>query len=147
MKCQPTRHRDLSLGPLCAVGLIGLCLSMGLVPEAGAVQLAAGRAAPLAAESPRATTKPAALPGPGNDGRTLELVHGTVVSVDVPRTTLVLAGQAVHWHPTQLKVFHAVTGEIGHVTQLRRGMSVRFALEPGAAPERRIVLLYLEAQP
>lgn len=137
---KPSKH-------LARVGL-SLCMVMGTTTGTWATQAVAGRGTPLAAETPRVTTKPAGAPAvSGSQAPTLDLVRGTVVSVDVARATLVLEGQTVRWHPTQLKVFNAVTGAVGHVTQLQRGMAIRFALEPGAAPDRRIVLMYLEAQP
>ena len=130
--------RSLRLNPACA----GLCLTAGLLlgMDARAMQVASGGRAPSAATSPSTAS-------PGREGVTLDLIPGTVVSVDVPQTTLVLDGQAVRWHPTQLKVFDTATGAVGQVSQLRRGMRIRFALEPGAAAGRRIVLIYLEGQP
>lgn len=125
-----------------------LCLVTGATADAWATQVVVGSGTPGTAEAPRVTTKPAAASVvPGGQAPTLDLVRGTVVRVDVARATLVLEGQTVRWQPTQLQVFNAVTGAAGHVTQLQRGMAIRFALESGAAPDRRIVLMYLEAQP
>ncbi|WP_293995323.1 hypothetical protein [Sphaerotilus sp.] len=131
---------------------LGTCLLAGAcavwVSESRAMQVAAGRGTPTASEAVRGEPRvqaPAAA--------TLELIPGTVVSVDASRTSLVLSGQTVRWHPTQLRLFHSASGTPAQVAQLRPGTRIRFALEPSpagdasAAPERRIVLIYLETQP
>ena len=76
----------------------------------------------------------------------LTLTHGRIESVDHGRGQIVMAGKAVALHPTQLRVFGPSGQSEPGATALRKGMALRFALDPASkSVERPIVLIYIDA--
>ena len=110
-------------------------------------------AAPAPAEAMAVVAASASAPPPGL-GRppqgaraarveaTHDLVAGTVTSVDVVKKTLVVSGVALTWTSNRLHVF--ARGARASEYELRPGQKIRFAVEPGVAESRRVVLVYVE---
>lgn len=105
------------------------------VGEAAAVMVAGGRGA---AGPPRnvAPAPPAASPS-------VELIAGTIAAVDRAKRTMTVSGTQLGWHPTSLRVFSAGGSRLS-AHELRPGLRIRFALEPGTGTARRVVLIYVE---
>ena len=118
--------------------LVAACAaSVLLAAEAGAVMVAGGGG--LVAPPGIGRPVPAALPP------TMNLIGGTISSVDTATRTMDVSGATLTWHPTQLRIFHA-NGVPGSEQDLRPGTRVRFALEPGESGTRRVVLIYVDAR-
>ena len=113
-----------------------------------------------------------AAPVPGAQAQAMALVAARIDAVDAAGQTLTLRGKPVPVHPTALKVLGPQGQPLSGLRALRAGQPIRFALEAelpatpltsatqvtpasllrpsasAAAPaERRIVLIYLDAQP
>ncbi len=76
---------------------------------------------------------------------TLELSRGQIESLHPGRSVVGIAGRQVEFDPDKLRVVGADGRMERGVGALRKGMNVRFALEPKlTAIERRIVLIYID---
>ena len=76
----------------------------------------------------------------------LTLARGRIESIDHGRGQIVMAGKAVALHPTQLRVFGPSGQSEPGASALRKGMAMRFALDPASkSVERPIVLIYIDA--
>jgi hypothetical protein len=99
-----------------------------------------------------ATTVRGALPAPNaavvrvapRAAPTLDLIEGRITAVDRVHRTLTVGNRTVSLHPTRLQVF-GPDGRREAVASLAPGSRIRFALEPGAADPRPVVLIYVEA--
>lgn len=103
--------------------------------QAGGAMIVGGQAA----DAPRQSL--AALP-PATPA-TMDLIGGVVSAVDLPKRTMTVSGNALAWHPTQLRVFMP-NGVRASEQDLRAGMRVRFALEPATSGVRRAILIYVD---
>jgi hypothetical protein len=83
--------------------------------------------------------------GQGAATQTMALSQGVIGAVDVGRREVTIGGQVVTLHPTRLRVVGpGGAGESG-ASSLRKGMHVRFALDPESkAVNRPIVLIYID---
>lgn len=88
-----------------------------------------------------------AAPALRNTGNELELINGVVTDVDVKKHTVTVGGQVVGVHPHRLRVLGPNGTAIGNLSAVRSGARVRFALDPAARDDRRIVLIYIDQQP
>lgn len=102
-------------------------------PEGTAVQ---GRRIVFAAPTTPAT--PA-------DNKPLDLSAGQIETVNLGKSEVVIAGKVIALHPGRLRVI-GPNGQVqSSAVDLRKGMNVRFALDPAStAVERPIVLVYIE---
>jgi hypothetical protein len=101
----------------------------------------------LAGPAGRATAQPSpAVPASAPSATDLALIGGTVTAVDAKAGTLTVSGRALPWDASRLKVF-GPGGRASTIDQVRPGAVVRFALEPGNAAQRRIVLVYVDRRP
>jgi len=126
--------------------LLGLVCSLAMTGACGATTLAG----PAGASGVRVSTLPiaaAAERGPAQTGAStqpsLDLITGVVQAVDVKQRTLKLGGRTVGLHPTKLRIVQPTGHAEADIGALRPGMHIRFALEPTAAAERAIVLIYI----
>lgn len=83
------------------------------------------------------------MPVAGHPPEKLELLAGTITAVDLPRRSFVVNGVTVSWDASQLRIFRP-GGMRGSEQDLRSGVRIRFAREPGAGDARRVVLIHLE---
>jgi hypothetical protein len=126
---------------LIGIGLLGLGLAGATTGATAAMVAGQGSAgAPVQRSLTAAPVVPATA-------ATVELVGGVIEAVDATRLTLTLRGKPVALHDTRLQVLDAGGHSVGGVSSLRPGLRIRFALEPGQAPDRRIVLIYIDRQP
>lgn len=158
------------------VGLSGPCHSaalprawLGSLLVAAALAGAAATAQAVLVTGPGGTAEQGrrlvlAAPVPGAQTTALALMAARIDAVDSVGQTLTLRGKPVPVHPTALKVLGPQGQALAGLRALRAGQPIRFALEaepaavpitpealvrpPAAAPpERRIVLIYLDALP
>lgn len=98
--------------------------------------------------APAAVAAPVAAPVSGGEAAgELVLVGAVIDAIEPEKAMLTLRGQPAYWDPSRLKIYKDGSGEAQPVSVLRRGLPIRFALEPGSAPDRRIVLIVLGGQP
>jgi hypothetical protein len=76
---------------------------------------------------------------------TLDLVNGRITAVDRANHTLKIGTMIVSLHPSKLQIFGPQGGRAS-VSELQPGTQIRFALEPGAADPRRVVLIYIQGK-
>ena len=98
-----------------------------------------------------------AEPAPGAAQPALVLVQARIEAVDPAGRWLRLQGQTVALHPSALRIVGTGGVVVPGVQSLRPGQNIRFALAPEpavpagqappSAPERPIVLIYLEPRP
>ena len=115
--------------------------------------LAASEASAVAVAGPEGTAvqgrrivfaAPATAAAPA-DNKPLELSAGQIESVNLGKSELVIAGKVIALHPGRLRVIGANGQVQSSAVDLRKGMNVRFALDPASkAVERPIVLVYIE---
>jgi hypothetical protein len=117
-----------------------LALLLAASAPAAAMTLRDG-AAPSPQDKPATRDRNAA--GARQARATLDLVEGRLSAVDAAQRTVTIGGKVIATHPTRLRVFVAGGGSAGFEA-LQAGARVRFALEPGAADPRPIVLIYVE---
>ena len=116
----------------------------GLLLAAGcgaASAMAVAGAAPGDGSHARPNTAAAAPTAPS-----LDLVAGRLDQVDAARHSITVGGRVLALHPTQLGIFRD-GGQRGTLASLQPGQRIRFALEPGAAEPRRVVLIYIGLAP
>ncbi len=74
----------------------------------------------------------------------LDLVSARLDAVDSATGRVLIRGRLVPLHPQALRVIGPGGQAMAGAASLAAGQAVRFALEPGNAPERRIVLIYID---
>lgn len=77
---------------------------------------------------------------------TLDLVAGTLVSVDASKKTMKVGEESLTWQSAKLRVFGAAGNRMTE-NDLKAGAKVRFALEPGVKDGRQVVLVYVDGRP
>ena len=143
-------------------------LGLATVALAGAAQAAAIAGPGGTAEQGRrqvaftdpSTPTPAPTPAARPDAPAPELVSARIDAVHADGRSITVCGKPVPLHGQQLRVLAPGGAALAGARSLRAGMQVRFGLEPeprpapvtagaAAAPptERRIVLIYVDAQP
>jgi hypothetical protein len=124
--------------------MVGLLAALWAAPPAAlAIAVRDGAAPGLAKEAP---SRPRTDRRSRAEAPTLDLVTGQLTAVDRERKTVTITGKVIALHPSRLRVFRVGEGKRG-IEALQAGARVRFALEPGAAEPRRIVLIYIERTP
>lgn len=133
--------------------------TMMLHPTRRALLLALACGAPLAAQealamavaggqtagTPSPTVVRAAPALPASAAPTLDVSRGTLEAVNLGKRQVVIAGRTVDLHPTRLKVVGPGGRNEPGASALRKGMVVRFALDPTSkAVNRPIVLVYID---
>jgi len=122
-------------------------LVRGAVAAATLTVCAAAGATMIAGRAGRAAAQPSpAAPASAPSATALELIGGTVTAVDAKARTLTVSGRALPWDASRLKVF-GPGGQASTIDQVQPGAVVRFALEPGNAAQRRIILVYVDRRP
>lgn len=87
------------------------------------------------------------LPSPAEPAAStpaLDLVAARLDAVNVAAGRVVVNGRSVTLHPSALRVIGPGGQALGGAAALSAGQQVRFALEPGTAAERRIVLVFID---
>ncbi|MEK8049627.1 hypothetical protein AACH10_05190 [Ideonella sp. DXS22W] len=74
----------------------------------------------------------------------LDLAEGRLDAVDLAAGRVVINGRPVALHPQGLRVIGGAGQALAGPAALVAGQRVRFALEPGTAAQRRIVLIFIE---
>lgn len=74
----------------------------------------------------------------------LDLVAARLDAVDSAGGRVVIQGRSVALHPQTLRVIGASGQTLAGAASLSAGQQVRFALEPGTAANRRIVLIFID---
>lgn len=74
----------------------------------------------------------------------LDLMAARLEAVDAAAGRVVLQGRAVTLHPQSLRVVGPGGQALSGASALAAGQQVRFALEPGTAVNRRIVLIFID---
>ncbi|MDT7834247.1 hypothetical protein [Aquabacterium sp. OR-4] len=83
-------------------------------------------------------------PAPAAASATLELVGARLDALNLATGRVVVNGRSATLHPTALRVFGPAGQPMSGASALAAGQTLRFALEPGTAPERRIVLIFID---
>ncbi len=82
---------------------------------------------------------------PASAAHGVGLSRGVIESVHPGKSVVGIAGQLVELHPDKLRVIGTHGRQESGPGVLRKGMPVRFALDPaGRAGEQKIVLIYIE---
>lgn len=74
----------------------------------------------------------------------LDLMSARLEAVDAAAGRVVLQGRTVTLHPQALRVIGPGGQALAGASALAPGQQLRFALEPGAAANRRIVLIFID---
>lgn len=123
------------------------CAAATLLALAGAEASAVAVAGPegTAVQGRRIVFAAPTTPAAGVDNKPLDLSAGQIESVNLGKSELVIAGKVIALHPGRLRVI-GPNGQVqSSAVDLRKGMNVRFALDPASkAVERPIVLVYIE---
>lgn len=148
--------------PMCTRAALMVLAGTGLLaalPMAQASRLDPQTAAAVSAASgvaksdprkpaPAAVAAPVTAPVSGGEAAgELVLVGAVIDAIEPDKAMLTLRGQPAYWDPSRLKIYKDGSSEAQPVSALRRGLPIRFALEPGSAPDRRIVLIVMGGQP
>ena len=118
-----------------------------LLALAGAEASAVAVAGPggTAAQGRRIVFAAPTTPAGPADNRPLELSAGQIESVNLGKSEVVIAGKVIALHAGHLQVISPSGQVLRSAAGLRKGMNVRFALDPASkAVERPIVLVYIE---
>lgn len=98
--------------------------------------------------APAAVAAPVTAPVSGVEAAgELVLVSAVIDAIEPDKAMLTLRGQPAYWDASRLKIYKDGSSEAQPVSALRLGLPIRFALEPGSAPDRRIVLIVIGGQP
>ena len=146
----------LALLGLATVALAGAAQAAAIAGPGGTAEQGRRQVAFTDASTPTPAPTPAARP----DAPAPELVSARIDAVHADGRSITVCGKPVPLHGQQLRVLAPGGAALAGARSLRAGMQVRFGLEPeprpapvtagaAAAPptERRIVLIYVDAQP
>lgn len=125
---------------LVVLRLLTVTASVALAGPAFAIVVAdqANARSPVASPVQAATS-------PAQSSPTLVLARGRVDGLELSKGEIVLSGKPMRFDPKQLRVVGAGGQRESGAAALRKGMTVRFALDPAsAAAERGIVLIYID---
>ena len=132
--------RGLSTLPFAMASMLASVMALSMAEPACAVAVG-GRDGTPAQGRRQVQAAPAEAGSPA-----LTLARGRIESIDHGKGQIVMAGKAVALHPTQLRVFGPSGQSESGATALRKGMALRFALDPASkSVERPIVLIYIDA--
>lgn len=122
-------------GLACALAAAGLPLAVSAALVTGPGGTAEqGRRIVMAPSSPaQAASTPA-----------LDLAAGRLEAVDAAAGRIIVNGRAVTLDGARLRVIGPAGQRLAGASSLVAGQQIRFALEPGTAPARRIVLIYID---
>ncbi len=154
----------LALLGLATVALAGAAQAAAIAGPGGTAEQGRRQVAFTDPSTPTPTPTPAPTPTPTPaarpDAPAPELVSARIDAVHADGRSITVCGKPVPLHGQQLRVLAPGGAALAGARSLRAGMQVRFGLEPeprpapvtagaAAAPptERRIVLIYVDAQP
>ncbi len=152
----------LALLGLATVALAGAAQAAAIAGPGGTAEQGRRQVAFTDPSTPTPTPTPAPAPAPAArpDAPAPELVSARIDAVHADGRSITVCGKPVPLHGQQLRVLAPGGAALAGARSLRAGMQVRFGLEPEARPapvtagaaaapptERRIVLIYVDAQP
>ena len=150
----------LALLGLATVALAGAAQAAAIAGPGGTAEQGRRQVAFTDPSTPTPTPTPAPAPAARPDAPAPELVSARIDAVHADGRSITVCGKPVPLHGQQLRVLAPGGAALAGARSLRAGMQVRFGLEPEARPapvtagaaaapptERRIVLIYVDAQP
>lgn len=123
------------IGASCAIVALGL-------PATAPAALVTGPGG--TAEQGRRTVSAPLPPAGVAAAPALDLVAARLEAVDSAAGRVVVHGKSVALDSAGLRVIGPAGQRLAGASALAAGQQIRFALEPGTAPARRIVLIYID---